>query len=104
MLKEELQTLQVGDEIDYRTLARTPQGMVPGGLLTALVIGFTERHCVVSRAYPFDRSKQMEVAIPAKDIVAARRLIEGQIEQVYFEQAKQEEQGPNNRHPGENDD
>lgn len=88
MLKEELQLLQVGDEIDYRTLTLTPHGMVPGGLRTSLVIGLTEGSAVVSRPYPFDRSKQMEVAIAAKDIVAARRLVEGQVEQVYFERAK----------------
>jgi len=96
--------LNARDEIDYRVLLRTPRGMAPGGLRTSLVIGFTQGSAVVSRPYPFNRSKQMEVAIPATDIVAARRLIDGKIEHVYVEQAKQKEQGSGDRLPGENHD
>jgi hypothetical protein len=76
MLWDELKLLQEGDEITYRRAA-----VLGGGLDTSKVVGFTEGAALI----PSKQCIGVKIAIKARDIVAARHLANGKMEQVYIE-------------------
>lgn len=79
MKKDEIALLQAGDEIDYTTKALTQRGLVPGGIETARIVGTTQESALIkSTKFP-----DLTIAVQAHNIVAARRLVAGDVIPIY---------------------
>lgn len=76
MLWDDLKLLHKGDTIVYRRSAA-----VGGGLETGRVVGFVEGAALI----PFNRCLGVKVAIAARDIVMACRLMNGQLQHIYVD-------------------
>lgn len=70
MKKEELHLIEIGDEIDFRTIAFAGHEVVKG-IETARVAGMTEGAALIH-----GRRFKVTIAVLAKDIVAVRRGLE----------------------------
>jgi hypothetical protein len=81
MRQEELRLLHKGDEIDYRVVTSTPQQEVLGEKKTSLVIGVMADAALIKS----DHWPDLTVAVKAKHIIAARRIIAGSCVDVYGE-------------------
>lgn len=79
MQKEEITMLQAGDEIDYRTKALTPRGLVDGGIETAQMVGTTQESALIkSRKF-----SDLTIAVQAHHAVAARRMVANDVIPIY---------------------